>query len=148
MTESSKISQQRKINIPDRIREAVMNQLAGKIQDAELEVMRVLWKSEEPVPLMDIRRELSAKCGWEDSTVKTLLRRLCSKGAAEVVSRGVYAPVVTEAEYSSWSTRRYVSRVFDGSAKKLVASLLSDGQLSGEDIAELSAMFNKERDNE
>jgi BlaI family penicillinase repressor len=125
-----------------------MNSLAGRIQDSELEIMHVLWKSNEPVALIEIRRELSAKCGWEDSTIKTLLRRLCEKGIAKLASRGMYSAVVTEAEYNQWSTRHYVGKVFEGSAKKLVASLLSDGQLSEADIAELSAMFNNEAENE
>lgn len=121
-----------------------MTNLAGKIQDSELEVMRVLWKADRPVALIDIRRELSARCGWEDSTIKTLLRRLCTKDIVMLERRGVYNAIVTEEEYNQWSTRNYVGKVFEGSAKKLVASLLLDGQLSEEDIAELSAMFNKE----
>ncbi len=121
-----------------------MNTLAGKIQDSELEIMRVLWKADRPVALIDIRRELSARCGWEDSTIKTLLRRLCTKEIARLESRGVYSAVVTEEEYNRWSMRNYVGKVFEGSAKKLVASLLADGQLSEADIAELSAMFNQE----
>lgn len=125
-----------------------MNTLAGKIQDSELEIMHILWRSEAPSALIDIRRELSEKCGWEDSTVKTLLRRLCDKGIARLESRGMYSAVVKEEEYSSWSTRNYVGKVFEGSAKKLVASLLSDGQLSEADIEELRAMFNKEAGNE
>lgn len=121
-----------------------MNPLAGKIQDAELEIMLVLWKSEKPTALHEIRRELSEKCGWEDSTIKTLLRRLCNKGIAKHTTRGYYSAVVSEEEYNQWSTRHYIGKVFDGSAKKLVASLLSDGQLSEEDISELSIMFNRE----
>ena len=125
-----------------------MNISAGKIQDAELEIMRVLWTADEPAALIDIRRELSARCGWEDSTIKTLLRRLCTKGIVKLERRGVYSAIVTEAEYNQWSTRNYVGKVFEGSAKKLVASLLSNGQLSAEDIAELTAMFNKEGQDE
>lgn len=121
-----------------------MNSLAGKIQDSELEVMRVLWKAARPVALIDIRRELSARCGWEDSTIKTLLRRLCTKDIVMLERRGVYNAIVTKEEYNQWSTRNYVGKVFEGSAKKLVASLLSGGQLSEADITELSAMFNKE----
>ena len=125
-----------------------MDTLAGKIQDAELEIMRVLWTADEPAALIDIRRELSARCGWEDSTIKTLLRRLCTKGIVKLERRGVYSAIVTEAEYNQWSTRNYVGKLFEGSAKKLVASLLLNGQLSAEDIAELSAMFNKEGQDE
>ena len=106
--------------------------------------MQALWKAEGPVPLIDIRRALSTKCGWEDSTVKTLLRRLCAKGAVKLERRGVYRAVVTEQEYSQWSTKNFLSKVFEGSAKKLVASLLSSGELSEADLAELFAMFNRE----
>lgn len=115
---------------------------AEKIQDAELEVMQVLWSTPQPVPLIKIRRALADKCGWEDSTVKTLLRRLCEKGAVTLERRGMYRAVLTQGEYSRWSARRLVGKVFEGSAKKLVASLLSDGQLTEADIAELSAMLH------
>lgn len=121
-----------------------MNNLAGTIQDSELEVMQVLWEKGEALPLIEIRQLLSARCGWEDSTIKTLLRRLQAKGVVKLVSRGVYAAIVTKEEYDSWSTRTFVNKVFSGSAKNLVASLLCDGQLSDKDIAELSAMFNEE----
>lgn len=125
-----------------------MNSLAEKIQDSELEVMHVLWRAGKPVPLIEIRQELSAKCGWEDSTIKTLLRRLCEKGIAKVERRGVYSAVVSENDYNNWSTRHYVRKVFEGSAKKLVASLFANGQLSEADIADLSAMFNRENPHE
>ena len=117
---------------------------AEKIQDAELEVMQVLWSAPQPVPLIDIRQALAASCGWEDSTVKTLLRRLCEKGAVELERRGMYRAVITRAEYSRWSARQLIGKVFDGSAKKLVASLVSDGQLTQADIDELSALLHGE----
>ena len=117
---------------------------AEKIQDAELEVMQVLWDSPQPVPLAELRRVLGQQRGWEDSTVKTLLRRLCGKGAVALERRGMYRAVLTRAEYSRWSARRLVGKLFAGSAKQLVASLLSDGQLSEADIAELSALLHGE----
>lgn len=117
---------------------------AGKIQDSELEVMKVLWERGEPAALMDIRRTLSERRGWEDSTVKTLIRRLEAKGAVRLVSRGVYAPVVSEAEYNGWFNQTFLDKLYAGSAKKLVAALVSDGKLSAEDIAELSERFNGE----
>ena len=106
--------------------------------------MQVLWDSPQPVPLAELRRVLAQRCGWEDSTVKTLLRRLCGKGAVALERRGMYRAVLTRAEYSRWSARRLVGKLFDGSAKQLVASLLSDGQLSEADIAALSALLHGE----
>lgn len=119
-----------------------MNQLVSKIQDSELEVMRVLWESGDPLPLIEIRRVLSSRCGWEDSTIKTLLRRLLAKDIVKLERRGVYSAIVTEEEYNQWSTRTFVEKVFAGSAKNLVASLVSGGQLDEKDIEELSALFN------
>jgi len=121
-----------------------MDTLAGKIQDSELEVMKTLWRAGEPEPLIQIRRELAERRGWDDSTVKTLLRRLESKGAVRLVRRGVYEAVLTREEYSAWSTQAFINKIYSGSAKKLVASLVSEGKLSAGDIAELSAMFNGE----
>lgn len=118
-----------------------MKELVGSIQRSELEVMRVLWEAGEPLPLMEIRRVLSARCGWEDSTVKTLLKRLQEKGAVTLEKRGVYSAAVSEEEYDRWSAHAFVKRIFAGSAKKLVATLVSDGELDEEDIAELSQMF-------
>lgn len=121
-----------------------MDTLAGRIQDSELEVMKTLWRAGEPEPLIQIRRELAESRGWDDSTVKTLLRRLESKGAVRLVRRGVYEAVLTREEYSAWSTQAFINKIYSGSAKKLVASLVSEGKLSAGDIAELSAMFNGE----
>jgi len=124
----------------------MMNEQAGKIQDAELEIMKTLWAAGEPMQLADIRRELAERRGWEDSTVKTLLRRLETKGAVRLQSRGVYAAVITENEYSASTTQAFLNKLYEGSAKKLVASLVSGGKLSAGDIEELSAMFNGRED--
>lgn len=119
-----------------------MDMGAGKIVDSELEVMRVLWSCEEPVALGELIQALGEKKGWKEPTVKTVVRNLRLKGAIELVSRGRYAAIVTARAYNEWSTRNYIGRVFDGSAKKMVASLLSDGQLTPQDIAELYAELN------
>ena len=118
-----------------------MEETAGKIQNSELEVMRVLWRAGGTLPLAEISQALAEERGWDDSTTKTLLRRLQSKGAVELERRGVYTARVSEEEYQGQSTRRFIDRLYGGSAKRLVAALVSDGSLSEEDVAELSAMF-------
>lgn len=125
-----------------------MNKQAGKIQDSELEVMHVLWDAGKALPLIEIRNILSARCGWEDSTIKTLIRRLQAKDIVKLERRGVYSAVVTEEEYNQCSIHAFVNKIFAGSAKKLVASLVSGGQLDEQDIEELSAMFNRGKQHE
>ena len=58
-----------------------MEKLAEKISDSELEVMRVLWEAEAPLPISEIRLALQQRKGWEPTTTKTLVQRLCSKQA-------------------------------------------------------------------
>lgn len=115
-----------------------------KIHGAEVEIMQVLWKAACPVPLAQLCAALEERCGWADSTTRTLLRRLQNRGAVVLVSRGVYAAGVTQEAYGKSSARRLVNKLFAGSARKLVASLMEDGSLSQEDLDGLYAMFHAE----
>jgi BlaI family penicillinase repressor len=120
-----------------------MNKLAGRIADSELEVMRVLWGAKEALPIAEIRTALCEKTGWDGSTVKTLLYRLQSKGVVGQEKREVYhyTPLVTENEYSEYTTQKLIDKLYKGSARNLIASLMSSQRLSDEDIAELRNMF-------
>lgn len=121
-----------------------MGNKVNNIQDSELEVMQVLWAADGPMPLAQIRAILHERCHWEDSTIKTLLRRLQAKNAVELVSRGMYAPLVPQEDYNQRSARNFVDKIFAGSARDLVAALVEEGSLSAADLAELSAMFRVE----
>lgn len=115
-----------------------------KIHGAEVEIMRVLWEADDPVPLAQLCAALQERYGWADSTTRTLLRRLQTRGAVVLVSRGVYAAGITQDTYGKRSARRLVDKLFAGSARKLVASLMEDGSLSQEDLDGLYAMFHAE----
>ena len=114
-----------------------------KISDAELEIMRVLWQSEDALPVSEIRKRLKEKTNWEDTTIKTLVNRLVKKGAVTQESRKVYyyRPAVSEAEYGRNATDELIEKVYSGSARNLVAALISADTLSDEDLSELRAMF-------
>ena len=79
----------------------MVNELAPKISDSELEVMRVLWRAGDALPVTEIRETLQKSRGWEATTVKTLVSRLVSKGVLRQEKRGVfyYTPQITEKEY-------------------------------------------------
>ena len=113
--------------------------IISKISDSEVEILRVLWESAEPLTLAEIRIELSKRTPWEDSTIKTLLRRLCEKGAVLQEKKKVfcYSPVITEAEYEKYCTQKLIDRLYKGSAKNLVAALVHEQKLTEEDLTEL-----------
>ena len=102
-----------------------MNELAGRISDAELEVMKVLWEAKCDLPVTIIREKLQERKGWEPTTIKTLVSRLVGKGVIKQEKFGVfyYTPLVTEKEYNEWVTNSLVDKVYDGSVKNLIAAL-------------------------
>ena len=110
-----------------------------KVTNAELDVLRILWQTDEPRTLADVRTILADEMGWKATTVKTLLYNLRDKGAVEEVRRGVYRPVVQESDV----TRELIRKLFGGSAKKLVASLIDSEDLTEGDISDLRAMLNR-----
>lgn len=120
-----------------------MNKPISKITDSEVEVLRVLWKAGQELPLADIRKTLEEESDWETSTIKTLLRRLCEKGVVESTKREVfyYKPLVSEKEYNEYTTQSLIDRLYSGSAKSLVATLLGSKKLNDGDIEELRNMF-------
>ncbi|MBR5751671.1 MAG: BlaI/MecI/CopY family transcriptional regulator [Clostridia bacterium] len=125
-----------------------MKNLAEKISASELEVMQVLWEAGDALPLTDIRRTLQSRFDWSDPTVKTLIRRLCEKGAIKQDKREVfyYSPCLSRDEYNSWAAGDMVNRLFRGNAQELVAALVKGNGLSSADIDELRAMFKVEGD--
>lgn len=120
-----------------------MTTVVSRITDSEVEIMRVLWEAGEPLPIGNIRERLERKSDWDSSTIKTLLRRLCEKGVVKSEKRKVfyYSPMVSEMEYKDYNTKTLIDRIYSGSAKSLVASLIGSNKLGQDDIEELRNMF-------
>ena len=120
--------------------------LAPKISDSELEVMRVLWRAGDALPVTEIREALQKSRGWEATTVKTLISRLVTKGVLRQEKRHVfyYSPLISEKEYNDWATHDLISRVYHGSARDLVAALVRSDGLTQADIDELRDLFRLE----
>lgn len=117
----------------------------SRITDAELEVMRVLWASEEPVTLGQLKAALAESHGWSGDTTKTLLRRLCDKGAVGQEKRKVYyyRPLVEQDQLGQYRTRRLIDKLYSGSAKAMVAALVENDQLGPRDVDELREYFQQ-----
>ena len=118
-----------------------MSKPEEKVTDAELAVMQVLWEAEEPVTLAQVKAALAGRNG---DTTKTLLRRLCEKGAVGQEKREVYyyRPLVGRDELGHYRTSRLIEKLYAGSAKEMVASMVAHEQLAPQDVEELRALFN------
>ncbi len=119
-----------------------------KISDAELEVMRILWREKQAVSFSAIRAELSDKMGWEKSTIATLLRRLQKKGALSVQEKEIhyYMPNIAKEDYVALKKRSLIDKLYDGSTKNFVAALCRSGELTEADLDELKMYFRMEED--
>lgn len=116
-----------------------MSELAEKITGSEVEVLEILWQAGEPLSVASIRTQLERERGWNASTVKTLLRRLCDKGVVTIEKREVfyYRPLLDREEYRRWSARSLLHRVFRGNARDLIASLVEEYPMDQGDLEEL-----------
>ena len=122
------------------------NDLAYKITGSELEVMKLLWRAENALPITEIREKLQKSKGWEPATIKTLVGRLVNKGVVRQEKRNVfyYSPLISEKEYGTWATQDLISRVYNGSARNLISALVNSDGLTQEDLDELRQMFRVE----
>jgi BlaI family penicillinase repressor len=120
--------------------------MAIKIADAELEVMRILWREGRALSFAEIKAAVETKNNWKKSTIQTLLGRLRDKGIISTHTHYVtlYSHNVTEEEYVEAEGQNFIDKLFDGSAKNLVAALCRSGQLDENDIDELKAFFKME----
>lgn len=113
------------------------------ITEAELEIMKVLWKNDAPMSSYDICERLKDKT-WKYTTVSTLLSRLAEKGAIRYEKTGkfyLYTPILCENTYKIRQTKNLVSKIYDGSIKNLIVSLFENEDMSEQDIQEIKELF-------
>jgi len=114
----------------------------GRVQ---LKIVQVLWEKGR-ANAREITEALNRQQPIAHSTVQTLLRKLEAKGAVahDVENRTfVFYPLVREDRVKRGATRELVDRVFSGSAAGLVAYLLENEGVSGEELAEIRKLIDK-----
>ena len=112
-----------------------------QVSDSELELMRIIWDNGGSALYVQIMEEL-VRTGhsWQKNTVITLLSRLVEKGLLrtnKIGRRNEYTAIVSEEDYQAAQTRTFLNKLYEGSAKGLVATLIQKEMLSAEDYEEL-----------
>lgn len=113
------------------------------IGDAELEIMKVIWKARAPITSLDIGKEVEDK-GWKKTTIATFLTRLVEKGALSSDKQGklyYYTPLISEKEYRKSQTKNLIKTLYNGSVRDFAVSFFEEQKLSDKDIQELKAIF-------
>ncbi|MBQ4109742.1 MAG: BlaI/MecI/CopY family transcriptional regulator [Clostridia bacterium] len=123
-----------------------MSNVKQIITDSEYQIMRILWKSEKQMTVADVVKELGGT-DWTASTVSTFLQRLLKKEVIACDKKGktnLYYPLLKQEEYNLNETENFLSKIYKGSVKNLVAALYENKKLSKEDMSDLKKMFELE----
>ena len=111
--------------------------------DRELEILRVLWET-GPASLGTVCKALRKSRPLATTTVATMLTVMLGKRlVARARGRRGYqwSAKVSREQAATGLVGRLLDRVFDGSAHRLVAHLVEDGRLSGEELQEIRRLL-------
>ena len=116
-----------------------------QISESELELMRIVWARGGTALYAHIMEDLE-KAGrtWQKNTVITLLSRLVEKGllrTSKLGRRNQYTALATEADYQAAQAQTLLNKLYEGSAKGLVSTLIERELLSAADYEELRSFW-------
>lgn len=118
------------------------------LSDLQMEIMRILWKFNE-ASVAEVHQMINRKRPLATTTVSTLLSRLEKRGLVSHRNEGrqyFYKPEVSEQEVRRSMIGDLVTRLFKGDFKALVNHLVSESEISEEDLDNLkSYIADKER---
>jgi len=115
-----------------------------ELSDFEIEVMQLFWqKGESSAPQIHKLVEQSRPVAY--STVKTIIDRLEKKGAltrSNQLGRTIYySYLIQKNQFRKPLIKDFISRVFLGKSKPLVAHIIEEEPLSLEDIQYLESVL-------
>ncbi|MEE1224417.1 MAG: BlaI/MecI/CopY family transcriptional regulator [Clostridia bacterium] len=123
-----------------------MSVIKQTITDSEYEIMKILWDAEDKMTVSDVVKALDGN-DWTASTVSTFLQRLLKKGVVDCEKKGktnLYYPLLKQNDYDMNETQNFLSKLYKGSVKNLVAALYENEKLTKEDMSDLKKMFDLE----
>ena len=109
-----------------------------KISNAELEVMKIIWKDKAVTSKQII--EQVKKFNWNNNTVRTLIKRLVDKKAVGISEKNekqyTFVPLIDEEEYKSEVKQKFLKTFFNGSALKFLEFLIDYDKKYYEEICD------------
>jgi predicted transcriptional regulator len=110
-----------------------------------LQILKLLWDS-GPSELGRVCAALNEERKVATTTVATMLKVMLDKGLVErrQGERGyLWTAKVSRQATESGLTHKLIERMFDGSARRLVAHLIDEGRLSAADRREIQEMLER-----
>lgn len=123
-----------------------MNNNLKKLGEAELEIMQVIWDSENPVTSNYILKELQGRRRWQLSTLMTSLARLADKGFVNCdrsTGSNLYTSIISENEYKAGASKRFLEKLYNNSIENMIATLYSSKAMKSSDVEELRSFLDQ-----
>ena len=117
-----------------------------KLGEAELEIMQVIWWGNPPLTSVAIRNALKGKRDWPLSTLMTSLSRLEDKGYVKCTrdeGMNLYSATVSENDYKAGASAKFLGKLYNNSARSLVATLYDNHILGKEDLKDLREYLDR-----
>lgn len=123
----------------------------NSMSDSEKKVMKIIWDNGGSIYFPDLM-EIVTQQGvqWKTETIRTFIKRLVAKGILKAERDGQmshYIATISENEYLEQQVKNFVSTVFGGNAKGLLASLFNQGSLNKKDLEELKQFWDDGKGN-
>ena len=111
-----------------------------KLFDSELKVMDLLWR-EGALPAKTIAEQLKEQIGWSKTTTYTVIKKCVEKNAVSREEPGfICHALVSMEETRRAETDALIDKMYGGSKDLLIASLLSDGAMTEDELKRLKKL--------
>jgi predicted transcriptional regulator len=117
------------------------------LTEAEWKIMTLLW-ARAPQTITELTHTLAPETGWTKHTVISLLRRMVLKGTVRMEESGRakhFYPLLEKEGMAVKQAQTLLTRLFDGKAVLLMHAMVEAGDLSDEELAELSQFIQSKR---
>ena len=112
-----------------------------QVSDFELELMKTIWGNGGTDLYAEIAEALEKKgTPATKNTIISLLSRLIEKGflkTNKIGRRNRYTALVSEADYRAAQTETFLDKIYEGSAKDLISTLIQKEMISPDDYENL-----------
>lgn len=118
------------------------------LTNQEWYLMKSLW-DKSPKTLMELVEELGESMSWSKSTCATMVRRMTEKEIIGYKMEGKtkqFYPLIKKEDVIVSETTNFLQRIYDGSVGVLMNTLISEGELSDEDIDELQEILKRAKE--
>lgn len=107
----------------------------------ETRFAEIIWRN-APVTSSELVKLAADELNWKRTTTHTVLRRLVDKGLFQN-NNGTVTAIISEEEFYTEQSRKYVDDSFNGSLPAFIAAFTSGKKLSKKEADEIRKMIDE-----